>query len=435
MFMNSNSLPIALMQSLVITVPDLKWGNDDNKDAMVGRALTYLVLYSTLGMVVRWSYGVRLLSKADPESAPEPEVGGVESPLLEQEETAFPPSSAERHMLHRDHSTESTTDVEDVETPSIVVENTDLLRKPGPPLKVFYSFPNSPSRNQTSLPQSSSASVNPPDSDDDDALEFPTFRQRRFTEPTSTRWQSFVRQTKRKVHKFLRTVHDFMTVPLWAAIASLFVACIPPLQHTLEEHITPIKNALTMAGQVSIPLTLVVLGAYFYTPPDAQSKPARTELPSHVSAQDEEQGDRGRSLTTKLSQISLVDNVRGMFGMTKKGSPSTTIKKDEKRPGETKTVLIAILSRMIITPIILLPLMALSTKFDVQKIFSDPVFVVANVLLVASPPALTLAQITQAASGDAFERLISRTIFWSYCLVTPPTTIIFVVIGLILSKL
>lgn len=53
MFMNSNSLPIALMQSLVITVPGLKWGDDDNNDAMVGRALTYLVLYSTMGMVVR----------------------------------------------------------------------------------------------------------------------------------------------------------------------------------------------------------------------------------------------------------------------------------------------------------------------------------------------------------------------------------------------
>ena len=50
--MNSNSLPIALMQSLVITVPNLKWGDDDNVNAMVGRALTYLVLYSTMGMVV-----------------------------------------------------------------------------------------------------------------------------------------------------------------------------------------------------------------------------------------------------------------------------------------------------------------------------------------------------------------------------------------------
>ena len=53
MFMNSNSLPIALMQSLVISVPDLAWGKTDGSDAMIGRALTYLSMYSTLGMVVR----------------------------------------------------------------------------------------------------------------------------------------------------------------------------------------------------------------------------------------------------------------------------------------------------------------------------------------------------------------------------------------------
>jgi predicted permease len=52
MFQNSNSLPIALIQSLVVEVPGLKWGNDDHKDAMLGRALAYLVVYSTLGMMV-----------------------------------------------------------------------------------------------------------------------------------------------------------------------------------------------------------------------------------------------------------------------------------------------------------------------------------------------------------------------------------------------
>lgn len=34
---------------------------------MLGRALTYLVLYSTLGMMFRWSWGVKLLSQADDE--------------------------------------------------------------------------------------------------------------------------------------------------------------------------------------------------------------------------------------------------------------------------------------------------------------------------------------------------------------------------------
>jgi predicted permease len=52
-FMNSNSLPVALLQSLAATVPELKWGEDDTKDAIIGRALTYLLLCSTIGQFVR----------------------------------------------------------------------------------------------------------------------------------------------------------------------------------------------------------------------------------------------------------------------------------------------------------------------------------------------------------------------------------------------
>ena len=56
MFMNSNTLPVALMQSLVMSVPNLEWDDgDDHEDdptAMLGRALTYLVLFSSLGMIV-----------------------------------------------------------------------------------------------------------------------------------------------------------------------------------------------------------------------------------------------------------------------------------------------------------------------------------------------------------------------------------------------
>ena len=60
MFNNSNSLPIALMQSMVVTVHGLKWGSDDTKDAMLGRALGYLVLYSTFGLMV-CAFGTMLI--------------------------------------------------------------------------------------------------------------------------------------------------------------------------------------------------------------------------------------------------------------------------------------------------------------------------------------------------------------------------------------
>jgi hypothetical protein len=52
MIMNSNSLPVALLQSLVFSVPGLEWGQDDTIDSIVGRALTYILLSGTMGQFV-----------------------------------------------------------------------------------------------------------------------------------------------------------------------------------------------------------------------------------------------------------------------------------------------------------------------------------------------------------------------------------------------
>ena len=44
-------------------------------------------------------------------------------------------------------------------------------------------------------------------------------------------------------------------------------------------------------------------------------------------------------------------------------------------------------------------------------------------------------QITQAVSTDAFERLVSRTIFWSYCLVAPPAMVGYALLAMLITKL
>ncbi|KAH9916976.1 membrane transport protein-domain-containing protein [Epithele typhae] len=419
MFMNSNSLPIALMQSLVVTVPGLKWDKGDNKNSMVGRALTYLVLYSTMGMVLRWSYGVRLLSQADPE-------GSDDAPSTEQTPESSAPPIVQESIPRIDSiaSDGSHTIGHCPSNPGLSVEQLDGN-------KVFYSFPNTPTRLASPLPPAASASSSTAqgdeDEDDEDGLP-PVHRQR--TAPTSTRWHSLRRRAFRRAARMWHTFHQFMTVPLWAALASLVVACVQPLQHALDIHLPPVKGAIASLGNCSIPVTLVVLGAYFYSPPD----------PVAVERRGRRARERSAGLRSASRASVLFDSVRDMFSMKSVhreqgalGAPSAS--SGAARPGETRTVWVAILSRMIITPLVLLPLMVVCTKFDLQRVFDDPVFVVSNVLLIASPPALTLAQITQAASGDAFERLISRTIFWSYCVVTPPSTIAFVVIGLVLSKL
>lgn len=88
---------------------------------------------------------------------------------------------------------------------------------------------------------------------------------------------------------------------------------------------------------------------------------------------------------------------------------------------------------MILAPVILLPLLWLYSQNE-HSTADDPVFVVTAALLIGSPPALTLAQITDAASGDAFERLISKTLFFAYALLTPPTTVLLVILGLWIDK-
>ncbi|KAF9446034.1 hypothetical protein P691DRAFT_804774, partial [Macrolepiota fuliginosa MF-IS2] len=406
MFMNSNSLPIALLQSLVVSVPGLKWDEGDSKNAMLGRALTYLVMYSTLGMVLRWSYGVRLLSQADPEEQ-EAEVD-ERTPLLggfDRDEYYSHPSlsSASESSVDGDH---------DARVSQTVVSQPSSHGMRPPPVRrrtTFYnSFPNSPNRSRANLNRYDTI----PSSDhsiEDAAL--PSIVQRSNS--------GTVERIKRSILRAWTSFNDFMTVPLWASIASLVVAGIPSLQHWLQFHAQPIKGAISSAGNCSIPVTLVVLGAYFYPDPPEVGN-STPNVPG--------------VLTTSQSTSTLVGTVRSFFAKpTHVGTPS--LKQIDPRKGETKTVIIAVISRMILTPLVLMPLLVLSAKYDFHAVFEDPVFVVANVLLLASPPALTLAQITQAASGDAFERLISRTIFWSYCVVTPPTTIMFVLIGLMLTKI
>lgn len=221
-----------------------------------------------------------------------------------------------------------------------------------------------------------------------------------------------------------------MTAPLWAAILSLVVALIRPVQHALDVHLWPVKAAVSQAGACSIPLTLLVLGAYFYkaTPPEEEWKKRSNRRKGRSES-------RWRRVA---SQTSLVNSVREMFSMkggraidsdADDGPNGEAVWDEEERTGrreqrerretekneqkgETKTVIIAIVARMVIVPALFLPVMVLGAWLDLPTVFEEcaafsfpsfsennssvvcsPVFVLALVLLASSPPALTLAQV------------------------------------------
>ncbi|KAF8609325.1 hypothetical protein BDV93DRAFT_518164 [Ceratobasidium sp. AG-I] len=454
-FQNSNSLPIALMQSLVVTVHELKWGKGDTKDSMLGRALTYLVLYSTLGMMLRWSYGVHLLAQADEETLAADSAETENDPLLgrDGDETAqgspneplarsksrlsvtFDSSADERQSPSSSNASLSRLPPQ---PPALIETNSKLkvpteqdFARPRPTRKTtahtFYSFPATPARSHDNLTSIAASSDTDYEEEhiaaEDDEWGTRPLLPRSPTMPTASRFQSLLRRARRRVVRFFKGLNEFMTIPMYAAVASLIVACVPVMQHALDKHMQPVKGALHNAGACSIPVTLIVLGAYFYRPAEPAAESA------NGANQDNYAGDRRVSTS---SVATLVGSWRESIHLRSLMRRSET---PPQYPGETKTVFIAVLSRMVITPLVLLPLMAIFTTYDLHELFVDPIFVVSIVLLISSPPALTLAQITQAASGDAFERLISRTIFWAYCIFTPPLTIVFVVLGLILAKL
>lgn len=559
------------MQSLVTTVPQLHWEEEgepeDTIDGMLGRALTYLVLYSTLGMFLRWSVGARLLSSVDEEENKEDE-GGAEQ--MDQEigqehrETEEETSRERGRSRNRSHAKDG--EIEEMEEGMGLIGETPLRRgssssvgsgnklrlgsgnstpslsirratedggsvgrlvdldeedeingkqkkknsrsRSGPP-GWTRSFPNATDGDnqddydEDDLHAASSGGRNQVDEEWGESEEFQNQRV------SNLRSSSFLSRMAQKVSRFFNIVVvrpvngvlNFMTAPLWAATLSLIVALIPPLQKGLDS-VEPLVGALQTAGACSIPLTMVVLGAYFHEEkPEKKEEVGKggaptltgngltkiTEEPRSLLGNGNGDGETGADDPWRRSSIdsSPSNDLSSSSSTLNSGAnPATNKRKSWMRnpwasnsnsninsggsesgdasfsvsgsaPGsvvgegedqsdpllssrhsqaqsnalsnslsnrktpeqiqsslQNRTILISILARMFLTPLILIPPLAwyaISTK---SNVVDDPVFVCCAVLLIGSPPALTLAQITSQASkgGGGFERLISRTI-------------------------
>ena len=207
----------------------------------------------------------------------------------------------------------------------------------------------------------------------------------------------------------------------YAALLSLIVACIPPLQSWLDQ-LTPVRGAIKSAGNCSVPITLLVLGSYFVAEsPDAsmsQGRASRRKSKHH-------QRQVSTSERLKRSISALFKN-----NATKEGDDNGDV--TPSRPGEGRTIFVSVVSRMIVAPLVLIPPFWIWAKYTVN-VADDPVFLVTATLVIGSAPAITLAQMTTAV-GDSFERLISKVLFIAYAIVTFPSTILLVIVGLEMAK-
>jgi len=167
---------------------------------------------------------------------------------------------------------------------------------------------------------------------------------------------TFIQRVIRVGGTIWRRTTTFMTPPLWAAVMSIAIALNQPIQRLFNGFLRPVRGAIDQAGDCSIPLTLVVLGAYFYTPAGRSA-----QLSSDASV-----GGQRASFSSRLRKF-FCPHSESQNGSIRLESHGT-------RPGsrgEGKTIFVVILGRMFIVPLLFLPLVVLGAHRGSPGVFQE----------------------------------------------------------------
>ncbi|KAI9316263.1 auxin efflux carrier [Dichotomocladium elegans] len=214
MFMNTNSLPIAVISSLAVSEAGkiLYWDADDTQDSVAARGISYVLFYAVFGNILRWSYGYSLLQFRS-----------------ERDEVVF--NSHADDTIHSDtHSRfSSTASLASSTTNTSTSSYKPILPGPG------TSIPNERTGLLASFPHL------PSDADHSDNH----------------------LSTKDHIIRAVHAVHGVMTPPLYAALIALFVGLIPPIKYLAFNSFLYAAFIISIqsCGKAAVPIILVCLGA------------------------------------------------------------------------------------------------------------------------------------------------------------------------------
>lgn len=409
-FGNSNSLPISLVISLSKTLSGLHWDRipGDNDNEVAARGILYLLIFQQLGQLVRWTWGFNVLlapadaykdedegrnsimengeySDGETDRLLDDSHSDYESGNVTSYATSISTTSSDSDSITQRESAQSATAFATPTNGNAVVKGPGNMNgngnghlengahfgavrpykadePPKGPKRFFYRVNRSIQRFTQSLRDGIKRAFRRV------FLALPVWLQR-----TLAKLASFTA-------KFLAGCWEFMNPPLWAMLAAIVVASIPPVQHAFFDPGTFLSNSVTRAvsqsGGVAVPLILVVLGANL----------ARNTLPK----------EENRTI--------------------------------EDAKVEKKLVIASLVSRMLIPTIIMAPLLATTAKFVPVSILDDPIFVIVCFLLTGAPSALQLAQICQI--NNVYMGAMSNLLFQSYVVWILPSTLVLVMLAL-----
>ncbi|KAF9349025.1 hypothetical protein BGX26_012626 [Mortierella sp. AD094] len=461
LFSNTNTLPMALLQSLAFSAAGGRLLRDENdtKEDVAARGISYILFYAIFGNLVRWSYGFSLLVPKDkPEEEEEEEENWdsnlqlpAPSVLINVDIPASRNSNASILTLPASFDTPRVADAHDIG--SSIAPTT--FKSPNPtPNNPSYLHPHSVSTRKS-----------------------PTMSIKSMSDSIVVRAASTAYERVRKV----------LTPPLLTALISLVIGLVPALHQLFMSPQSSVYRFLVRpiegCGNAAIPMILLCLGAqvvHFATSSRQKKAPTSPGQPglgiynssSHDESSSDEERNPGHQLPHKsynaiarsstsstatllhFSQPSdqSVDSQasrRSLRGSTSSAAASEESDEDEASPligsigasAVAKTsdehhylipcitpVSFALFARMFIVPVVCMPAIMFHPDSLSPILTMDPTFSLTLVLLVAAPTAINMIQICQIKGF--FEMEMASVLFWSYCVLGIPCILGWSLIGL-----
>ncbi|KAG0223991.1 hypothetical protein BGX31_008242, partial [Mortierella sp. GBA43] len=467
MFGNANALPIALIQSLALSVAGDRLLRDENDtpEQVAARGISYILFYTIFTNLLRWSYGFSLLV----------------------------PKDEDDYTLHDDYEVHDEYTARQGNQRIIVVSDTTQ-----------HTSTTIPSRSE------SDEDEDEPELHSHDRLSFFRSAKKDKYRSRSTHLRLFPRSIAESAHQLAQSykhhrqnstftrilkskkwaavtegMRQVLSPPLLTAILALVIGVVPTLHNFFmgpdSKFYSFIIHPIEGCGEGAVPMTLLCLGAQVVHFASASSSDqtsssgptSSTGQPEtrkrHVSnthqtgdpmesSSDEDSEDQeyhhvqdsrvdrsgrywigsSRSYASSSTTLYNLDHPGGRDGVDGdddddwSGSPLYTGSNGLKLKSHrfrwlTPTVYI-LFSRLILLPSLFLPVILFWPKSWAQMLTEDPAFPLTMVLLVASPTAINLSQLTQVKGF--FERDMASVLFWSYCVFGLPCVLLWSLVGL-----
>ncbi|KAL0086336.1 auxin efflux carrier [Phycomyces blakesleeanus] len=386
LFSNTNSLPIAIISSLAVSEAAhiLFWTEGDTPETVAARGISYTLFFAIFGNLVRWSYGYNLLRKREDEIVDIDSLSSTTTDSDQISENNYV-GSGNNDRNANPHNGGGYQSMDHSESSSIVDQDADLearILRPNhrTPSTATLAIQNEDRNGAGSVLGKKNSKY---DANDDNSNERTGLLSNSINiqQQNVSGFDRFVARVPggRFIVRVAKRFDSFMSPPLYAAMLALIVGLTPlkPLLYAKDSFLYPsFTKAIETCGKAAVPLILTCLGA-------------------------------------QLTCISETQH--------------------ETSPAMKKPVATAIGVRMVLMPLLVIPVVVLFVLYGAQwsSLAKDPVFIIMMIVLPSTPTAINLVQITQV--NNIFEEEMLHMLFWSYGVVCVPvcTVLVFAALNIV----